>query len=274
MTTSKNTATGVVTSYTYAGAAQNEVLSETTPNQHTFNISYGQNDAQGQPEIVGYQVVTTQTASGYVYSDPITGQPLMLTTSSDIACLYVDDGLENPVGLLTDFSTNAFSFSYDPYGTQVLTAGGTGNGAGQNPYAFHGGIQDRASGLVKFGLRWYNPVTGTWTQQDTLDAPLNPANANRYSYAGDDPINSTDPDGSIAVALIKRIISAVAAGESVYEVLTSENLLGYITGTAFEIACDAFFDGITDGIAAIVATGACAVAGNLVSDAVDKAIDG
>jgi hypothetical protein len=33
----------------------------------------------------------------------------MLTTSSNIACLYVDDGLDNPVGLLTDDATNAFS---------------------------------------------------------------------------------------------------------------------------------------------------------------------
>ena len=80
-------------------------------------------------------------------------------------------------------------------GVQTLTAGGTGNGAAQNPYAFHAGIKDPGSGLVKFGQRWYNPTTGTWTQQDTLDAPLDPANANRYAYAGDDPINNLDPTG-------------------------------------------------------------------------------
>ena len=80
-------------------------------------------------------------------------------------------------------------------GGATLTAGGTGNGAGQNPYAFHAGIKDPGSGLVKFGLRWYNPITGTWTQQDTLDNPLDPANANRYAYAGDDPINGSDPTG-------------------------------------------------------------------------------
>ena len=57
------------------------------------------------------------------------------------------------------------------------------------------GTQDRATGFVKFGGRWYNPTTGTWTQQDTLDAPLDPANANRYAFAGDDPINNTDATG-------------------------------------------------------------------------------
>ena len=81
---------------------------------------------------------------------------------------------------------------FNPYGAQTTTAGGTPTAATQNPYAFKGGIQDRATGWVHFGARWYNPITGTWTQQDTLDAPLDPANANRHAYAGDDPINNLD----------------------------------------------------------------------------------
>ena len=50
---------------------------------------------------------------------------------------------------------------------------------------------------MKFGLRWYDATAGTWTQQDTLDAPLDPANANRYAYAAGDPINGSDPTGQI-----------------------------------------------------------------------------
>ncbi|MET4706095.1 RHS repeat-associated protein, partial [Frigoribacterium sp. UYMn621] len=102
---------------------------------------------------------------------------------------------------------------------------GSGNPVTQNPYAFHSGIKDPGSGLVKFGLRWYNPTTGTWTQQDTLDAPLDPANANRYAYAGDDPINNLDPAGTNliglscaseisvgAAAIVAGVGTAVAAG--------------------------------------------------------------
>jgi RHS repeat-associated protein len=193
MTTSKNLSSGVVTGYTYAGSAQNKVLSEATAGGQTYNLSYGQNDAQGQPEIVQYNLAAS-SLTGNVFSDPTTGQPLMLTTSSNIATLYVTDGLSNPVGLLVDFNGNAATSNYDPYGVGALT--GSGNGASQNPYTFHGGIQDRASGLVKFGIRWYNPITGTWTQQDTLDAPLDPGNANRYVFTGGDPINGLDPSGN------------------------------------------------------------------------------
>ena len=81
----------------------------------------------------------------------------------------------------------------------MLTQSSGGNGEVQNPFLFQGGIKDRATGWVHFGARWYNPSTGRWTQQDTLDAPLDPTNANRYAFAGNDPVNNTDPVGTIHV---------------------------------------------------------------------------
>ena len=44
------------------------------------------------------------------------------------------------LGLLTNSATVSFAYKYDPWGVQTLTAGGTGNGAAQNPFAFHAGI--------------------------------------------------------------------------------------------------------------------------------------
>ncbi len=46
--------------------------------------------------------------------------------------------------------------------------------------------------MNRFNARWYDPATGTWTQQDTYNAPLSPGNANRYLYAAGDPTNHTD----------------------------------------------------------------------------------
>ena len=131
--------------------------------------------------------------------------------------MLVFDGTDNPVGLLTNSATVSFAYKYDPWGVQTLTAGGTGSGAGQNPYAFHAGIKDPGSGLVKFGQRWYNPTTGTWTQQDTLDSPLDPANANRYAYAGDDPVNNLDPLGRSCLSATIAFLSGdlVLAGEAI-----------------------------------------------------------
>ncbi len=157
--------------------------------------------------------------------------------------MLVFDGTGNPVGLLSNSATVSFTYKYDPWGVQTLSAGGTGNGAGQNPYAFHGGIKDPGSGLVKFGLRWYNPTTGTWTQQDTLDSPLDPANANRYAYAGDDPVNNIDPSGQYLSACTTQAIN-LAIG-------------AIVLGIGYGGALAAVAAGITApaGIAAIVTLG-------------------
>lgn len=215
----------LTSNYTYAGVDQKAVLSQSVSSGVSYTATYGKADQNGNPTIAKY---TGGTSGAHVYSDPATGQALMLTTSSDISALYVWDGLGNPVGLLTDFSTNSFSYAYDPYGTRALTAGGTGSGAGQNPYSFKAGIQDRATGLVKFGLRWYDATAGTWTQQDTLDSPLNPSDANRYGYAGGDPINRIDPSGNIS----RGVYCGLGVASAVYGVVNVGADVGALAASA------------------------------------------
>jgi RHS repeat-associated protein len=119
----------------------------------------------------------------------------MLQTNTTVDCLYMTDIVGNPVLLSTSFNTTAYAMTYDPYGA-ATTTGGPNGGTLFNPYVFHFGLQDRTTGNVKFGARFYDPTTGSWTQQDTYNAPLDPHNANRYLYAGGDPINYVDATGT------------------------------------------------------------------------------
>ena len=193
--------------YTYAGASQRALLSQSGPGTD-YKMVYGATDAVGNPTIAQYKL---GTYTAYVESDPLTGQPNMLRSSTDVAMLYVFDGTGSPIGLLADAGTSTGQFKYDPYGLDSITQDDGGNGVGQNPYNFKSGIYDRATGLVKFGFRWYNATTGAWTQQDTFDTPLDPANANRYAYAGNDPVNNFDPLGLLARAQAEFAGSVVAA---------------------------------------------------------------
>ncbi|WP_367616861.1 RHS repeat-associated core domain-containing protein [Curtobacterium flaccumfaciens] len=85
--------------------------------------------------------------------------------------------------------------SYDPYGAEHVTAGGTSAQWQQNPYGYKNGLRSSNTGLTKFGNRWQSNATGEWIERDTLDAPLSPSNANRYAFAALDPINGSDPLG-------------------------------------------------------------------------------
>jgi RHS repeat-associated protein len=76
---------------------------------------------------------------------------------------------------------------YDPYGRITLD-----NAVGFQPFGFHGGLYDAATGLTRFGARDYDAETGRWT---TRDPTLFRGDANLYVYALDDPISLTDLDG-------------------------------------------------------------------------------
>jgi len=75
------------------------------------------------------------------------------------------------------------------------------------------GFYDSTTGLYKFGIRYYDPTLGRWTQQDPLGGSLfDPSTGNRYIYADDDPTNLTDPHGSISVSggqfILQTVMSA------------------------------------------------------------------
>ncbi len=110
-------------------------------------------------------------------------------------------------GLTDSNSTLVSTYAYDPYGNLTSSTGSVAN-----PWRFAGGYFDSSTGLYKFGTRYYDAAIGRWTQQDPLRGHLDdPTSLNRYVYAGDDPVNLTDPSGTCTVfELILYILGAIA----------------------------------------------------------------
>jgi RHS repeat-associated protein len=80
---------------------------------------------------------------------------------------------------------------------------------------------DRSTNYVKFGMRYYDPGTGRFTQQDSIEVIGNPSHGNRYQYAGDNPVNYIDPSGqfsftdllvTVGIDTLAGTLSGAAAG--------------------------------------------------------------
>jgi len=62
-------------------------------------------------------------------------------------------------------------------------------------FGYAGGLQDRDTGLIRFGARDYDPMVGRWTSKEPLGFN---GSDNFYVYAENDPVNFVDPDGNFA----------------------------------------------------------------------------
>ena len=110
---------------------------------------------------------------------------------------YVFDALGSVIALTDGSGAIAASYTYDPFGT-TLTASGAQ--ASVNPFRFASGYYDSATGLTKFGDRYYDPSLGRWTQRDPIGGSIaSPGAVDRYVYVGDSPVNMTDESGALSV---------------------------------------------------------------------------
>jgi RHS repeat-associated protein len=169
---------GSATSMSYAGPNQFERF---TAGGATFT-----NNALG----VGAE--TTGTSTSYYRRDN-EGGLLSERLPSGAIYYYAFDGLGS-VSALTDTSGTAQAlYSYEPYGE--TTASGPAP-ATANPWKYASSYLDSSTGFYKMGLRYYRPELMRWTQQDVVEQPTGPVEANRYGYAADDPMNKVDPSGA------------------------------------------------------------------------------
>jgi RHS repeat-associated protein len=112
------------------------------------------------------------------------------------------------VGLLNTSGELVQAVRYGPYGENSTTTGGVSYSATNDPFLFQGGYHlaggdpgsgNVPNGMYHFGARYYDPTAGRWTQEDELGSSLagDPTQSDQYGFAGDDPINSGDPTGTL-----------------------------------------------------------------------------
>jgi RHS repeat-associated protein len=187
---------------TFVYSARGELL-QATVNGQTIRYSY---------DALRRRVARTDASGTYQYLYGNPGNPFWITAMRDpagqLTTYYYDDE-----GMLFAFQrgANRYYVATDQVGTPrvVVNSSGTivkrmdydsfGNITGDSapgfdlPIGFAGGLADRATGLVHFGYRDYDPAAGRWTVRDP--ARYDGGQFNLYVYVQNDPIQLRDPAG-------------------------------------------------------------------------------
>jgi RHS repeat-associated protein len=87
--------------------------------------------------------------------------------------------------------------AYGPYGVETKTITTT---ATKDSKGYIGERADPELGLLYLNARYYDPALGRFLSPDTYDPLLAGVGTNRYAYAGNDPVNKSDPGGNHWIA--------------------------------------------------------------------------
>ncbi len=126
--------------------------------------------------ITGYTYIQREPSGAIAGFLTNTGAHYYPLTDNLGSILYTVDNTGNPISGAT----------YQPFGAQTITAPAPFT----QPFGYTGAYTQPATGLIHLSARYYDPTLGRFTQQDPSGQDNNP-----YTYAGNGPINKTDPSG-------------------------------------------------------------------------------
>ena len=167
------------------------------------------------------RVVAESDGTGNFQAYYVRGDDLLSVIRATEQRYYHADGLGS-IRVLTDESgTVSDGYAYTAFGVEIEHTGSED----AQPYAFAGEPLDQRSGLQYHRARWLDPTVGRFLGLDIEPAaPDQPLTSHRYLYAGDDPVNKTDPSGRFFVAIALGFIgmlNTVASGRTQASIRTA-----------------------------------------------------
>ena len=172
--------TTVTMTYNAAGQRASYVVTGTSPRSETFSYRGGE---LAQEVVVAGGSTTTYS---FLYRPGGTPFELIVTAGVNLRYWYVTDGRGNVVALTDGLGNVVDRYHYDLWGVPTIDQEGL-----PQPLLYAGYFYDRELGWYWLASRPYDPALKRFTQPD----PSMQEGVRSYVYAGDDPVDATDPSG-------------------------------------------------------------------------------
>ncbi|KAF0218592.1 MAG: RHS repeat-associated core domain-containing [Geobacteraceae bacterium] len=163
------------------------------------------------PDIVAEYATWTSPTAQYTHG-PNMDDPIIRATAT-AAQYYHQDGLGSVVALSGPTGTTDGTQRFDAWGNKLTSTGTI-------PVYGYTGREPDETGYIYYRARTYDPTIGRFTQRDPIGLQ---GGINLYAYVQGNPVNFTDPNGTLAFPWHGGI-TYVAARNSGYGVLDSINL--------------------------------------------------
>jgi RHS repeat-associated protein len=171
-----NSTTNTSTNYVYDASGQ--LLLQTDPTTTTLYLG---------SEQITYTPGTGTTTGARYYTAP-GGATIVRTGSSNSYSFELADRHGTSALFLDSTAQNPTWRQFDPYGN----ARGT-SATWIDNRTFLNKPTDTTTGLTDIGARYYDPALGRFISLDPLFEATSTQELNGYTYAGDDPVNGSDP---------------------------------------------------------------------------------
>jgi RHS repeat-associated protein len=171
------TSYGTAATYTYNGDGLRMTKAVTTPAGGVITSNFIWDTVTRVP------LVLYDTTNTYIYGP--TGTPVEQINLAANAPTYLTYTPSDSTWISTNQAGDQTGFwGYDAYGTLSF-------GTPTSLFGYSGQYVDATTGFVNDRARWYEPQTGGFTARDPAFSSTDTA----YTYAGGDPVNSSDPTG-------------------------------------------------------------------------------
>jgi len=226
------TSGGTVTTSTYGGSGLlASVATGTSLTQLTWGITPGES----------LPVVLTNGAEDFLYGPGLSPVEEIATGAAATPTFANSTEPDQPSAtVLTDpAGGEVAAFAYDVFGNLAEV------GTNPTPFGYEGAYEGTGNGLANMRARYYDPATGSFT---TIDPDL-AITDQPYAYAGDDPVNGSDPTGDSwwdPLSWSSRTWSTIGIVASVAAIATGVGALAGIGGLGYIAAASSLVSAAVD----------------------------